>query len=74
MTSALSMGMQISATLRKARAKRGMTQEDVAAKIGVTRSHFCRIENGHTTVDDQQLCAWAAAVKVTLSAQMDTPE
>lgn len=33
-------------SLKKIRAEKGMTQEELAAKVGVTRQHIGLIENG----------------------------
>lgn len=34
-------------TIRKLRGRRGITQEDLADRAGINRTHMYRIENGH---------------------------
>lgn len=48
--------------LARARTSCGATQATVAKRIGISRSQFSRVENGHDTVTADQLFAWAAAV------------
>lgn len=74
MGSTATMGATIFGRLIKARRDRKITQKQVAWEIGVTRAHFCRIENGHADVSAGQLFAWANAVGVDICAQSRTCE
>lgn len=66
----VSMGMQIVGLLVRARQTSGATQGQVAERMGVTRWHFCKIENGHRHATLDQACAWASAVGVELRAEI----
>lgn len=61
------MGIAAYVTLRRARLSFGLTQKQVAERIGITASQFNRVENGHDTVNSDQLMLWAAAVGCTLT-------
>lgn len=66
MTSASIMGVSSYGTLARSRKSLGLTQAQVAAKIGISPSQFSRVENGHDTVDSDQFFAWAQAVGCTV--------
>ena len=38
---------EIGTNIRKARKKRGITQEELANVADISTQHLCRIENGH---------------------------
>ena len=40
----------IGLAIKKAREREGMTQEQLAAKIGTKKSYISRIENGHADI------------------------
>lgn len=66
MTTAAKMGLSAYATLIRARKSLGLSQGQVAKRIGITLHQFNRVENGHDTVNSDQLMAWAAAVGCTV--------
>ena len=45
--------------LQKARAARGVTQDEAASLIGVSRAHFSKIECGHRQMTFIQVCLLA---------------
>lgn len=65
--SAASQGMAAYGALARSRKSLGLTQRDVSEKIGVTVSHFSRVECGHKTVTSDQFFAWADAVGCVVS-------
>jgi transcriptional regulator with XRE-family HTH domain len=73
MTTAVSMGVTAYSKLARSRKELELTQRDVAEKIGVTVTHFNRVENGHKTVTADQLFAWAEAVGCTISITRNSP-
>lgn len=56
------MGTTAYGCLIRARKSKGITQAQVAARIGISTSQFNRVENGHDTLDSDQFFAWAVAV------------
>lgn len=67
MTSAAEMGIAVYGKLARSRKSRGLTQRDVADRIGISACQFSRVENSHKTVTADQLFAWAEAVGVVLT-------
>lgn len=62
----IKMGLAAYATLARARKSRGLTQKQVAERIGISATQFSRVENSHDTVTSDQFFAWAAAVGCTV--------
>lgn len=62
MNIAAKMGIAAYGTLARSRKSLGLTQAQVAAKIGISATQFNRVENGHDTVNSDQFFAWAACV------------
>lgn len=60
-------GMEIVDQLTVARERRGMTQQDLASAIGVSRSTVARWEGGIEAPSFWRLIAWAEAVGHPLS-------
>ena len=56
--------------LKAERLKAGMTQEQLAAKIGTKKSYISRIENGHTDIQLSTLFkifqGWGRKISVTI--------
>lgn len=53
--------------LRKTRQEAGLTQEVVAAKLGVTQTFISKCERGERRLDVIELRAWCSALGVDLS-------
>ena len=60
--------------LRKLRLARGMTQEALAAKIGVTQSNLSRIENGDVQISLKLAQEIAKVLHCTLDELIGEPE
>lgn len=60
--SAGTQALAVFVALRKARADAGLTQEQVAARIGMSRANFARMENGHHPPMSPRLFEWAEEV------------
>ena len=54
--------------LKKMRLKRGLSQEDIAKKMGVTPATVCRWENGEFLPRADKLIALAKVLKCSVSA------
>jgi transcriptional regulator with XRE-family HTH domain len=54
--------------LRETRERAGITQVEVAEKIGETQSYVSKVERGERRLDIVQLQAFCRAMKTTLSA------
>lgn len=65
--SAAGMYVRVRDTLIKARKRLGMTQADVAKKIGVTRQAVGAWESGASNPDFINFFGWAAAVGVEIA-------
>lgn len=65
--SAAAQGMAAYGILARSRKSIGLTQRDVSDQIGITVSHFSRVECGHKTLTSDQFFAWAAAVGCVVS-------
>lgn len=74
MPSASAMGSKVFGALIRARNSSGISQAHIAERLGVSREHFCRIENGHAMADSDQLFRWAELVGVEICAQPITYE
>lgn len=61
-------------TLARSRKSTGLTQKQVAEKIGISVSQFSRVENGHDTVTSDQFFAWASAVGCTVKVTRNCVE
>jgi len=53
--------------LRETREKAGLTQVELAEKIGETQSYVSKVERGERRLDVVQLQAFCRAMKMTLS-------
>ena len=53
---------EIGARVRAARRERGITQEKLAAQLGVSHAAVCLWERGERSLDTQTLCRLAAAL------------
>lgn len=51
--------MNIGENLKKLRKQRGLSQQDVADKLNVSRQAYCRYENGQRELSLDFLCALA---------------
>ena len=63
------MGVPAFATLVRSRQSLGLTQRDVAERIGISVAHFSKIENSHRTPTSDQLFSWAEAVQCVVSVK-----
>ncbi|WEA47313.1 helix-turn-helix transcriptional regulator [Priestia aryabhattai] len=50
------MNKQVNLKMKKARARRGMTQAEVALAIKISRSDYSKIENGHRDLKISLAC------------------
>lgn len=66
---ATTMGAKVHGALVRARIARNLSQEVVAARLHMSRGHFCRIENSHAQATFDELFRWAAIVGVEVCAQ-----
>lgn len=55
------------ALLRKTRLKSGLTQDDIAVKLGTTQSFVSKCERGERRLDIVELNAWCSALNVSLA-------
>jgi transcriptional regulator with XRE-family HTH domain len=56
------------AVLKDARLKAGLSQEDVAEKIGETQSFISKCERGERRIDVLELRIWCDALGINLSS------
>ena len=56
-----SLREEIAGELRDARKKAGLTQEQLAAKLGLSQSYIARMEQGEVRVDIDLLESWGQA-------------
>lgn len=62
-------------TLRAARLRRGMTQDDLASKTGIDQTHISSIEIGRRYPSDETVKRLAKALRITPSAlQFERPQ
>lgn len=54
--------------LRKAREEKGLTQTEVAAKLGQTQSFVSKVERGERRIDIVELRAFCSAIGVGFTA------
>jgi len=54
--------------LRKAREEKGLTQTDVAERLGQTQSFVSKVERGERRLDIVELRAFCSAIGVTFSS------
>lgn len=53
---------RIGIVLRTLREEAGMTQQQLGAKIGCTRSHICKVESGAQLCSVGEFMAWCEAL------------
>jgi transcriptional regulator with XRE-family HTH domain len=56
--------------LRKLREEKGLTQQAVAAKLGVTQTFISKCERGERRLDVVELRAWCNALGVPMSEML----
>lgn len=59
--------------LRQYRIQRELTQEDVAFALGVSRSHYCSIEHGHTIINYKHLYNLAKVLGLKMEELISFP-
>jgi len=64
----------VSQNLRLWRTRRGLTQAQIAGRLGVSQSHFSRLELGKKTPSLRTLGRLAQALEVTVSELTATSE
>lgn len=64
---ALSIAMNIGATIRDYRLQKGMSQGDIEKRTGLLRCYLSRVENGHTVPSLETLQKIARALDLQLS-------
>lgn len=52
--------------LRTVREESGLTQGDIASRLGETQSFVSKCERGERRLDVVELCAWCAALEIPL--------
>ena len=57
--------------LRRLREEAGLTQRDMAAKLGIAQVSVHKCETGDRRVDVAEFCDWAAACKQDVHAALD---
>jgi transcriptional regulator with XRE-family HTH domain len=57
----------VGTNIRKVRADRGLSQEELAYRAGIDRSYLSEIENGHKSVGVMVLDDIAAALEVEIT-------
>lgn len=60
----------LGAQIRQAREAAGISQEELAKKIGMTRSNYARIEQGRTNVTIDSLLRIVGGLDVKLSVEL----
>ena len=63
------MGVAAYSVLAQSRKSLGLTQRDVAERIGISVTQFNRVENGHKTVTSDQIFSWAEAVECVITVK-----
>jgi len=58
--------------IKEIRVAKGMTQVELAEKLGLSQAEISRKESGTTTVETSQLYAFAVALGVTVSDLLGT--
>jgi transcriptional regulator with XRE-family HTH domain len=56
--------LPIGATIARVRRKRGLTQREVAARMGCPRTYLSKVENGHSYPQLEQFVRIADAMEV----------
>lgn len=74
MENELQISQTVSRNLRIWRARRGLTQTEIAGRLGVSQSHFSRIELGKKTPSLRTLGRLAQALDITVSDLTATSE
>ena len=67
----LAFPAQLSLHLRSLRKARGLTQVQLAARMGVAQSRISAIEKDAATLTSEQLFRWLAALGASLVLRMD---
>ena len=68
------MKVSFGPTLRKFRNARGLSQHELAAMLGISRSHIGRLENGEKQPSLAMLFRLASALEVPASAMIAAME
>jgi len=64
--------MRLQGQLMTCRKASPMSQDDVAAKLGISRRTFQRWENGQTVPDAMELFRWADVLGIEISSECVT--
>lgn len=67
----LAFPAQLSLHLRSLRKARGLTQAQLAARMGVAQSRISAIEKDATTLTNEQLFRWLAALGASMVLRVD---
>ena len=67
-------GMNVSSVIQKTRQRAGLTQADLAQRVGTTQSAISRLENGHVRPSIETIERLAKACGATLELRLRTPE
>ena len=67
-------GMNVSSVLQKTRQRAGLTQADLAQRVGTTQSAISRLENGRVRPSIETIERLAKACGATLELRLRTPE
>jgi HTH-type transcriptional regulator / antitoxin HipB len=67
-TARLTTPADVGTALQQARMSLGMSQADLAGRVGVPQSTISQLENGHSTIYLRRLLAIARATGVELAA------
>jgi len=59
--------------LRQYRESRELTQEELALAVGLSRAHYCNIENGHTIINYKHLYNLAKVLRLKLEDLISFP-
>lgn len=65
--------MRLGKSVRARRERIGLTQEELAARVGLLRTSISNIEHGRQKIQVHTLCALAEALGVTPIALLPTP-
>ena len=67
-------GMNVSSVIQKTRQRAGLTQADLAQRVGTTQSAISRLENGRVRPSIETIERLAKACGATLELRLRTPE
>ena len=67
-------GMNVSSVIQKTRQRAGLTQADLAQRVGTTQSAISRLENGRVRPSLETIERLAKACGATLELRLRTPE